>query len=479
MKTKDLILSDEIRSIFPRPENEELEIATLEKSLLKEGCRDKLTVWKEKNILVDGYRRYALCVKNAIPFEINSMSFSSLESAIGWAVTNQISRRNLEKWQSSKLVITNRQDYYSKLADNNKKLSQGRGKKGKKDASSSFKVINVNDELAREAGVSRDTIVKVKYIMKNSSRELISELDFGKTNINKAYDNVHRKIKATNKAKKNQINLGYINDLSKGVVNQVLCMDVFKGIDLVDDESVGVAFSSPPFNVGMPYKGISDSRPHNEFIGFIKDVLSAIKPKLRSGGRVVFEIENTRVKDTKGNNLAIKYPIEFEVIRIATELGYIYRDTIEWNKGSVGKQCMPLGSYNPSNPCIRSAHSNIIIFSKDQSDLPCVTGDPSFLENKYYDELTKSIWNIQPERHSYGTHCCPMPVQLAQQVIELFSYKGDLVLDPFGGSGTTAIACLRTSRRFIHIDISKTYCAEAKQRIDKELATLEQTKRAA
>ena len=479
MRKSKIVLSEVISSIFPKSENEEEEMATLEESLKEEGCRDNIVIWKEKGVIVDGSRRYSICIKNGIPFEVSYMSFSSLEDAKGWAVKNQVSRRNLNNWQRSSLTVTYRQEHYQKLAEQNKKLSRGRGVKGKKGTGLPFKRVNVNVELGREAGVGKDTMCKARYVIKNGNDKILSKLNSNTTSISKAYDSIRRDKKAIAKAKKAKITHGYINDLSKGVENELLCMDVFDGIKLIDDSSVSLVFSSPPFNVSMKYKGVSDSRPHSEYMGWFKDVFSAIKPKLRSGGRVIFEIENTRVKDDKGKNLAIKYPIEAEIINMGIDLGFIYRDTIQWNKGTVGNNILPLGSYSPSNPCIRNTHSNVIIFSKDQMNLPCVTGDPSILDSDYYGHLTKSTWDINPEHHPYGTHCCPMPIRLARQAIELFSYKGDLVLDPFGGSSTTAVACIRTCRRFIHIDASETYCAEAKQRINGEMMQLQQLKMAA
>ncbi len=465
--TPNIILSDEIRSIFPKSENHELEIATLEKALIEEGCRDNLIASKD-GTLVDGYRRFEICEKHGIQYNVTYMDFPSIEDAKGWAVKNQLERRNLTGWEAGLMTITYRQDHYKKLAEENLKLSKGRGEKGRKDVDLPFTKVDVNTELAREAGLSRDTIVKIKYIMKNGNDNILESLDSNKTSVSRAYTTLQKLQKAQVKAKKNQIRSSYTNELSDGVTNQVLCMDVFKGLELIGEESVTLCFTSPPFNVNMQYKDSCDNRPHDEYIAWIKNVLSAIKPKLRPGGRLAFEIENTRVKDSNGKNTAIKYPIEAKVINIATDLGYIYRDTIIWNKGNIGNQSLPIGSYNPSNPCIRNTHSNVIVFSKDQLDLPCVTGEPSFLDTKYYDQLTRTVWDISVERNGFGSHCCPMPVRLAQEVIELLSYKGDLVLDVFGGSGTTAIACIRTGRQFIVIDESQTYCAEAKQRIENE-----------
>ena len=189
-----IILSNEISSVFPKSENEQFELETLEKSLTEEGCRDALLLWKEQNILLDGHRRFEICQRLSIPFDIKYLSFASMEDATGFTVRSQLSRRNLNKWQSSMLIINHRENHNKELADNNKKLIQGRGIKGQKDSDSAFSPIDVNTELAKEAAVSRYTIVKAKYIIKNGNDELHKELNSNETSINKAYHAIRRRV---------------------------------------------------------------------------------------------------------------------------------------------------------------------------------------------------------------------------------------------------------------------------------------------
>ena len=114
-------------------------------------------------------------------------------------------------------------------------------------------------------------------------------------------------------------------------------------------------------------------------------------------------------------------------------------------------------------------HSYIFLFSVGEWKLPCASGCSSELPFEDFDLYTKSIWRMPPETHGYGSHVCPFPVDLAQRAVRLFSYENDLVGDIFGGSGTVALAALQNNRRFVHIDKSKTYCAEAKLRVAKEI----------
>jgi DNA modification methylase len=152
------------------------------------------------------------------------------------------------------------------------------------------------------------------------------------------------------------------------------------------------------------------------------------------------------------------------------KLGYHYWTTTIWNKGHIGNRPQPMGSFgSPSCPVIRETHSYIFVFSVGKWTLPCISGDLSELSHEDYDLLTQSVWNVHTENKAVGSHVCPMPVELAERVVCLFSYKDDLCADVFGGSGTMAIACIRKSRRYVLIDKSQTYCSDSQKRINQEM----------
>lgn len=156
-----------------------------------------------------------------------------------------------------------------------------------------------------------------------------------------------------------------------------------------------------------------------------------------------------------------------------SKIGFCYQGTIIWDKGKVGNNAAPWTSCGyPSDPKIRPMHSNVLIWSKGPSELPCITKDLSPIEIEEYKKLTKSIWRIPTGAKNPTSHCCPFPVKLAEGVVRLLSHKDDLCMDIFGGSGTVAVACVRNQRRFIYIDASKTYCKEASDWIERERQVL-------
>lgn len=111
---------------------------------------------------------------------------------------------------------------------------------------------------------------------------------------------------------------------------------------------------------------------------------------------------------------------------------------------------------------------------RNDEELECQTGDLSELSEEDFEPLTQSIWYVAPEHKAYGSNPCPMPLKLAEDIIKMWSFKGDLCVDIFGGSGTTAVAALRQERHYIHIDCSPTCCADAQRRIAEEKKKLNQ-----
>lgn len=331
--------------------------------------------------------------------------------------------------------------------------------------------------MAEKASVSRDTIVKVSYIhnnKKHAPKDLFTRLKNEEITINAAHILIKRRKKQTNNDKKSATKLNYINDLSKGVENNILCMDVKKGINKIPDKSLTLCFTSPNFACGKKYAdGILDTTPHRKHWAWLKDTFGSLKPKFRSGGRCLIEYQKIRTREKEDRAFEYSRPVEALIINMMQELGYLYNSTIIWDKGRIGNQPNTWGSYcSPSCPRIRDMHSYIFVFSVDDWKLPCATGNSSEIPFEEFDLYTKSIWRVPPETHGYGAHICPFPIALPERAIKLFSYENDLVCDIFGGSGTTAVAALRNGRRFLHIDKSKTYCADAKRRVGEEMKKL-------
>lgn len=161
----------------------DIEQTAFEASILREGCRDVLIVWRGPRILVDGYHRYKFCAAHDIPFAVAEMNFTHRGEAREWIIMNQLARRNLPMHERARLALELKPIYEEK-AKANLHLSEGRGKKG---CQISDNVIDTKKELAKIAGVSHDTISKVEKIESEAPEPIKQASRRGEISVNTAY----------------------------------------------------------------------------------------------------------------------------------------------------------------------------------------------------------------------------------------------------------------------------------------------------
>ena len=148
------------------------------------------------------------------------------------------------------------------------------------------------------------------------------------------------------------------------------------------------------------------------------------------------------------------------------EIGYQHRGEIIWDKGS-GSLSTAWGSWkSPSNPTLRDRHEYILCLCKETYKRSDAQGEST--APAHWAELTQSIWQFNPAHASHIGHPAPFPVELPTRLIHFYSYRSDVVLDPFMGSGTTAVAAKQTGRHYIGYEVSAEYVALAEQRIQQE-----------
>jgi site-specific DNA-methyltransferase (adenine-specific) len=174
------------------------------------------------------------------------------------------------------------------------------------------------------------------------------------------------------------------------------------------------------------------------------------------GGRIAFNVANLGRKPY--------IPMNAYVCSLAADLGLLMRGEIIWVKGKGASGSCAWGSWmSAGNPTLRDLHEYILIFSKDRFDRP-IKGESTITKDEFM-SATTSIWNIAPESAKKVGHPAPFPVQLAQRLIELYTFKNDIVLDPFMGSGATAVAATLSGRRFVGYEINEDYVSAAEKRI--------------
>jgi len=150
------------------------------------------------------------------------------------------------------------------------------------------------------------------------------------------------------------------------------------------------------------------------------------------------------------------------------EAGFLMRGEVIWNKGAGAGTSTAWGSWrSASNPTLRDVHEYVLVFSKGKFSRK---GEKeSTISRDEFLEFTKSVWEFPPESAERVGHPAPFPEQLPYRCIQLYTFKDDIVLDPFCGVGTTCVAAAKAGRHFVGIDVNPTYVKRAKQRMLSEM----------
>lgn len=242
-------------------------------------------------------------------------------------------------------------------------------------------------------------------------------------------------------------------------LNKVICGDALEVLKALPSESVHLAITSPPYNLDMPYQNHNDNMPYAEYLKWMGAVWKETKRVLVDGGRLCINIgENKRQN--------ITYPTYSAFIQECIDLGMLYRGTLIWNKNSAAKHTAWGSWKSSSNPHIVPRHEYIIVFSKGKWNLE---GDKekSDMTTEEFIEYTRSVWEFGTESKKKIGHPAPFPEELPYRLIKFYSYKDNIVLDMFAGSGTVGVVATKLSRNFILIDNSLEYCKLAERRIKK------------
>jgi len=231
-------------------------------------------------------------------------------------------------------------------------------------------------------------------------------------------------------------------------------------MDQVADNSVALMVTSPPYHVGKDYDG-ADS--FEGYLDLLTEVFAESYRKLQPGGRAVVNVANL------GRRPYI--PLSHLVSQRMTRIGYFMRGEIIWRKARGAAGNCAWGSWrSPANPVIRDVHEYCLCFSKGRFDR--VVRGESDISAEEFMESTLSVWDIPPARASRVGHPAPFPVDLPRRFIDLYTYRNELVLDPFIGSGSTAVAALLAHRSWVGYDTDPEYCQLTRARVKEALATL-------
>lgn len=230
-----------------------------------------------------------------------------------------------------------------------------------------------------------------------------------------------------------------------------------ESMEQLPDNSVALMVTSPPYHVGKDYDSDADFQ---SYLDMLQTVFEETYRVLQPGGRAVVNVANL------GRRPYI--PLSHLVTERMLGVGFYMRAEVIWQKAQGATGNTAWGSWrSPANPVIRDIHEYCLCFSKGRYDR-VTRGEPDIAPDEFM-AATLSVWQIRPESARRVNHPAPFPVELPKRFIQLYTYRGELVLDPFMGSGSTAVAAATSGRHWVGYEIFEEYALTTKQRVEDAL----------
>jgi len=242
-------------------------------------------------------------------------------------------------------------------------------------------------------------------------------------------------------------------------VNRILCGDAGLVMNLIPDESIDIIVTSPPYNFGHVYASDphDDTQEWNAYFSTLTAIWKECVRVLKPGGRMAVNIQ-----PLFSDYIPTHHLISSQLLK----LGLLWKAEILWEKNNYNAKYTAWGSWkSPSMPYLKYTWEFIEVFDKETHKKAGNREDIDITDEEFK-EWVFGRWSVPPEtRMKDHGHPAMFPEEIPRRLLKLFSYRHDLVLDPFNGAGTTTLAAWKNDRRFIGIDISPEYCREALERI--------------
>ena len=227
--------------------------------------------------------------------------------------------------------------------------------------------------------------------------------------------------------------------------------------------SVDLVVTSPPYNVDIPYTSHDDRLSYDDYLAFSKKWMARCHRWLRPSGRFCLNIP---LDKNKGGQQSVGA----DLTTLAKDAGFRYHATIIWNEGNISRRTAWGSWMNPSAPFVIAPVELIVVLYKGTWKKPASDKKSDITRDEFM-AWTNGLWTFPGESKKKAGHPAPFPVELPRRCMKLFSYVGDIVLDPFMGSGSTLVAAYGCDRRGIGIELDEGYCATARDRLEHERRT--------
>jgi len=249
---------------------------------------------------------------------------------------------------------------------------------------------------------------------------------------------------------------GYLeNAIPSEHLDRIFCASSERMTEL-PDSSIHLMVTSPPYNVGKEY---DQNLTLEEYLNFLKVVWSEVLRVLVPGGRACINVANLGRKPY--------LPLHAFIMQELLDAGFLMRGEIIWNKAASASPSTAWGSWlSATNPTLRDVHEYILVFSKGAFQRKNEARRPSTITRDEFLEYSKSVWTFPAESAKKVGHPAPFPIELPRRLIQFYTFAGEVVLDPFMGSGQVALAARQTGRHYVGYEIDPNYVELAQTRLE-------------
>lgn len=249
--------------------------------------------------------------------------------------------------------------------------------------------------------------------------------------------------------------------LPKEYLDKIICADSEDLLKKLPDNCIDLVFTSPPYNFGLEYSSTNDDHYWERYFDKLFAIFSQCVRVVKWGGRIAVNIQPLFSDYIPSHHIISNFFIKNKMI---------WKGEILWEKNNYNCKYTAWGSWkSPSNPYMKYTWEFIELFCKGSLKKDGNKGNADIIGDEFK-KWVLAKWSIAPERKmkDYG-HPAMFPEELAQRVLKLFSFKDDVILDPFNGTGTTTFVAKQLNRHYLGIDVSEKYVDKAKQRIQSGL----------
>jgi site-specific DNA-methyltransferase (adenine-specific) len=233
---------------------------------------------------------------------------------------------------------------------------------------------------------------------------------------------------------------------------------------LFDKEFIDLIVTSPPYNVGIEYNSNNDELSYENYLDFSGKWMKNCYDWSKTQARFCLNIPLDKNKNGHRS-------VGADLTKIAQKVGWKYQSTIVWNEGNISRRTAWGSWKSASAPYVIAPVELIVILYKDEWKKTNGTKQNDITADEFK-AWTQGVWVFNGESKKRIGHPAPFPKELPYRCVKMFSYIGDLVFDPFAGSGTTLLVSQNLDRKAIGTEIDKSYCELAKNRILQETGTL-------